>query len=479
MTYNLPQIDLAEPEKTWLSAVHSKLMKGESVDTRTLKVELRNKLPKKFEPLEIDSRLLISGRDITLLGVWHIDPESELIERTDKVILCIRELLLKEPSRSEFNAEEVAALTGISKKNVAQIFARFLHQLGRFQEKAWNAAENGVVFGYSAIGIESEQAFDAYMQYEGIEELMYRRYQAKPDNDSRVFLTPGEFAGSRLDVRMVAASLSKFGIPDHSTFKSYVTRPPEVEPTSCIFMDLDNFKPINDDFDHSVGDRVIQEAIRVAGQVLVGKGQIFHRSGDEFILLLPNFTADEACAVADRIRREIEVLDFPTVGRDVVTATLGVSTYPTSTANLNELEVYADRAAMAAKKLGKNQVVHWDFQEHAWTVSGPVRPHEKQLRAMLEELKVNAAVASSQGNERVDYSSDRLDRGALPDEIREAVDKGYGAVKKLQMLVRRFENATTYNTTAQTGNELIQEKLQELPKITQAVTELEKYLSSP
>src|SRR6266571_3797192 len=244
MAYNFPRVTLTEPEKIWLDAVYSKLLKGQTIETRALKVELWDKLPKTFDPLHIDQRLVLNGgRDITLLGILHIDADSAVIRNTDRVILCIRDLLLEDHTRREFSAEEVATLTAIPRNDVARIFESFLHQLGPFQEKAWNLSEAGVHIGYERIGFERERAFDAYLRYEGIEDLLHRRYKFKEEHQVGFQALRNEMTGSLSGTPEVKVSLSKFGIPDHISFKTYLIGFSGQEPTSCIFMDLDNFKP--------------------------------------------------------------------------------------------------------------------------------------------------------------------------------------------------------------------------------------------
>ncbi|MBK9156414.1 MAG: diguanylate cyclase [Chloracidobacterium sp.] len=89
---------------------------------------------------------------------------------------------------------------------------------------------------------------------------------------------------------------------------------------------------------------------------------MYHRSGDEILILLPNFDQAEAYAVAERVRQEIESFEFPSVGRGTVTATLGLATYPTSCDTLTDLEKKADQAAMGAKHR-KNIVVESAIKE--------------------------------------------------------------------------------------------------------------------
>lgn len=145
-------------------------------------------------------------------------------------------------------------------------------------------------------------------------------------------------------------SLSKFGIPDHRAFIATLeSRNSSDDFVSLAFVDLDNFKSVNDNFDHSVGDQVIQETMSLIQKVVANKGEVYHRSGDEMLILLPNFDQSEAYAVAERVRQEIESFDFPAIGRGTVTATIGLATYPGSCDEIIGLEKKADQAAMKAK----------------------------------------------------------------------------------------------------------------------------------
>jgi diguanylate cyclase (GGDEF)-like protein len=172
-------------------------------------------------------------------------------------------------------------------------------------------------------------------------------------------LESGKIGQARKDVFLTATPVSKFGIPGEAVFDAELKSAAEkVGTISAIFLDLDNFKSVNDDYDHEVGDQVIREIISIIQIVLTAKGALFHRSGDEMLMLLPNFDGGEAIGVADRIRREIKEYAFSTIGTGVITATLGVSTYPTACSELEDLKVTADRTAMRAKKKGRDIVTH-------------------------------------------------------------------------------------------------------------------------
>src|SRR5438045_3113403 len=98
MAYNFPHIELSEAEEMWLREVYSQYKNGQQLDFRTLKLKLKRRLPRDFNPGNIDRRLLQYGNQITLLGVSYVDPQTDLIDKTDRVIRAIADSLENDPS---------------------------------------------------------------------------------------------------------------------------------------------------------------------------------------------------------------------------------------------------------------------------------------------------------------------------------------------------------------------------------------------
>lgn len=107
------KITLTEPQRVWLEALYTKLGKGEPASKRSLMIELRDRLPSKFDPSSIDSRLLRRDTNITLLGIAVVAPSSELVATADKVIRGVRELLSNNPDVDNIDADDIAHLTGV------------------------------------------------------------------------------------------------------------------------------------------------------------------------------------------------------------------------------------------------------------------------------------------------------------------------------------------------------------------------------
>jgi diguanylate cyclase (GGDEF)-like protein len=128
-----------------------------------------------------------------------------------------------------------------------------------------------------------------------------------------------------------------------------------------LVFDLDNFKKANDTMGHEKGDDCLQSILDIFLANLGKRGTVYRwGQGDEFIVLLPDFSSEEAFATAERIRRAVEnarlgVSDSP------ITLSVGVSGSDLLTkGSVSDLLVGADQAmTQVSKKQGKNCVRIW------------------------------------------------------------------------------------------------------------------------
>jgi diguanylate cyclase (GGDEF)-like protein/putative nucleotidyltransferase with HDIG domain len=119
---------------------------------------------------------------------------------------------------------------------------------------------------------------------------------------------------------------------------------------SLCFLDIDDFKRINDQFGHPAGDRILSQ---VAARLRQG-GEAFRLGGDEFAVLLPKADASTALGIAQSIVARIAESDLGTIG--AITASAGVATFPQHGRERDSLIRLADGALYWAKEHGKNQV---------------------------------------------------------------------------------------------------------------------------
>jgi len=127
---------------------------------------------------------------------------------------------------------------------------------------------------------------------------------------------------------------------------------------SLVIMDVDNFKQYNDTYGHPEGDEVLQRLARVVKDFARETDIPCRYGGEEFILILPATTADEAGIVAERIRRGMEAQTFrPTTwSKAKTTVSLGVAQLSDGQDALSLLKS-ADRSLYQAKSEGKNRTV--------------------------------------------------------------------------------------------------------------------------
>ena len=134
---------------------------------------------------------------------------------------------------------------------------------------------------------------------------------------------------------------------------------------SCLLFDLDFFKVVNDIYGYDWGD-VLLRSIADKLKQLIRKEDILTRYGDEeFLLILPNTSEENAFLFAERFRRDIEKMEFIPAGeeeRHPITISGGISTYPCledTDEDVNTIIRYAEHALYNAKKRGKNKIVQF------------------------------------------------------------------------------------------------------------------------
>jgi len=124
----------------------------------------------------------------------------------------------------------------------------------------------------------------------------------------------------------------------------------QARPLTLCFVDIDDFKKINDRHGHPSGDRVLSQ---VAGRLRQG-GEAFRLGGDEFALLFVDHDEGMALAAANSIVERIATVDFDHIG--TVTVSAGLATFPMQGHGRDELIRLADSALYWAKEHGKNRV---------------------------------------------------------------------------------------------------------------------------
>ncbi len=127
-------------------------------------------------------------------------------------------------------------------------------------------------------------------------------------------------------------------------------------PLSMLFLDLDNFKIINDTLGHLQGDQVLKTLADYLRRGMRQADVVCRYGGEEFVVLLPETGLEQALRLAERLRHHISRMAIPLPGRDLyVTVSIGAAVL-TPHMDGEALVAAADAAMYRAKQAGRNQV---------------------------------------------------------------------------------------------------------------------------
>lgn len=136
--------------------------------------------------------------------------------------------------------------------------------------------------------------------------------------------------------------------------------------STLLFIDIDNFKQINDSLGHGAGDEIIITIVKVLQENLGTKDCIFRFGGDEFAVLLEDMNNRDAYKEAERLRKtiiETDYIDIPTKEIFDITVSIGVVNI-NGHSNEHKILTLADNALYRAKQGGRNRVILADPEEN-------------------------------------------------------------------------------------------------------------------
>lgn len=165
---------------------------------------------------------------------------------------------------------------------------------------------------------------------------------------------------------------------------------------AALFLDLDDFKNVNDVHGHLVGSHVLMEMAAIILSSVRDTDVVARYGGDEFVVILPESQVEQVAFVAERVRRKIEQNNF-TGGRGLrlhLTASFGVATFPHHAQSPQQLVANADAAMYEAKAAGKNCVrfaasPHATDEKEAIMDEGCLRMDEKLPVSELQRSSIS------------------------------------------------------------------------------------------
>ena len=154
-----------------------------------------------------------------------------------------------------------------------------------------------------------------------------------------------------------------------------------------LMLDLDNFKTVNDRFGHAYGDQFLQAFAQVLEDSIRPGDFLARYGGDEFTIILPEASQEQAFSVAQRIKRAVEKMNLRSPDGESMHATssIGVAIYPDHAKNPRDLFLLADNMMYKAKRLGRNSIAVPDDDEVAEVYKEAGAKNIMVLNALEEE----------------------------------------------------------------------------------------------
>ena len=130
-------------------------------------------------------------------------------------------------------------------------------------------------------------------------------------------------------------------------------------PVSCMIIDIDHFKAVNDAFGHHAGDAVLKEIAKIITESAREADTVARWGGEEFIVILPQTKKEEALQAASRILKTISEHNFPDIPDERITVSIGTTSIPHPSLDIDTEEKLihtADCALYEAKRKGRNKI---------------------------------------------------------------------------------------------------------------------------
>ena len=211
-------------------------------------------------------------------------------------------------------------------KMVTGFTNRFRHRDGTYRYIEWRTAPHGKLFYAAARDVSqrilSEQAIRRLAYYDALTKL--------PNRGLLLERLHQEIAHAKRDKTQLA----------------------------LLFIDLDKFKPVNDQYGHQVGDWLLCAVAERIERCIRESDTAARIAGDEFVVLLPRLlTITDAVVIAEKIREVLEQAFFTSEGIQLnISSSIGIAMYPDHAGDAQDLLLLGDEAMYEAKNAGRNRV---------------------------------------------------------------------------------------------------------------------------
>jgi two-component system cell cycle response regulator len=164
-----------------------------------------------------------------------------------------------------------------------------------------------------------------------------------------------EVAQERAMTDALTGLLNRYGL-QHVLAREHAETRRYNRPLSCLMIDLDNFKTINDTYGHTIGDLALRQVAGILSEAVRGSDTVFRYGGEEFLVLLPETDLEGAAALGEKIRATASSRPFgESYNVFNLTLSAGASSLCDNESG-NDMIARADMALYHAKEQGRNRV---------------------------------------------------------------------------------------------------------------------------
>jgi len=308
------------------------------------------------------------GRPLRMIGT-HTDitdrhTQEESLRLASTVILTMDEATIVTDQRNEILSVNPAftVITGYTPSEAIgqdpKLLASGTHSAAFYQAMWQQLASSGHWHGEIC---NRRKNGELYMEWLSIKQV--RNEQGEPTHYVAVFSDISERKATEARMQQLAHFDVLTGLPNRALFSDRLHQAiakarRDKTRLALMFIDLDKFKPVNDEYGHQVGDLLLKEAARRLSDCVRRESDTVARiGGDEFVVLLPEMeTAPSATRVAEKILAALNRTFNIGVHPIRISASIGIAFFPEHGADEHVLLQSADAAMYQAKNNGRNQL---------------------------------------------------------------------------------------------------------------------------
>lgn len=129
---------------------------------------------------------------------------------------------------------------------------------------------------------------------------------------------------------------------------------------SLMFIDVDHFKSVNDNYGHIIGSKLLQDIGELLALTLRASDHIYRYGGDEFVVIMPTVDIKTVHMIAQRVLAQIKAKDFDISDEEQyhLSVSIGIAEYPTDASSATDIIKFADEMMYMSKRSGRGKVFH-------------------------------------------------------------------------------------------------------------------------